>query len=92
MPRSFQWSLTFGPSNQNPVNTSPLSLRATCLAHLVLLDLITLKYSVKIIGYGVHHAIFTAFLFFRSKYPPQQSVFKNRPCSILKVRDQVSHP
>jgi hypothetical protein len=23
-PRSFQWSLTFGPPNQNPVNTSPL--------------------------------------------------------------------
>jgi hypothetical protein len=24
MPRSFQWSLAFGPPNQNPVNTSPL--------------------------------------------------------------------
>jgi len=24
MSRSFQWSLTFGPPNQNPVNTSPL--------------------------------------------------------------------
>jgi hypothetical protein len=24
MPRSSQWSLTFGPPNQNPVNTSPL--------------------------------------------------------------------
>jgi hypothetical protein len=23
-PRSFQWSLPFGPTNQNPVNTSPL--------------------------------------------------------------------
>jgi hypothetical protein len=24
MPRSSQWSLTFGPPNQNPVNTTPL--------------------------------------------------------------------
>jgi hypothetical protein len=24
MPRSSQWSLPFGPPNQNPVNTSPL--------------------------------------------------------------------
>jgi hypothetical protein len=24
MPRSSQWSLAFGPLNQNPVNTSPL--------------------------------------------------------------------
>jgi hypothetical protein len=29
-PRSSQWSLTFGPSNQNPVNTSTLPMRATC--------------------------------------------------------------
>jgi hypothetical protein len=35
--RSSQWSLTFGPLNQNPVNTS--AMRATCSAHLILLDL-----------------------------------------------------
>jgi hypothetical protein len=38
-PWSSQWSLTFGPPNQNLVNTSPM--RATCSAHLILLDLIT---------------------------------------------------
>jgi hypothetical protein len=41
-PRSSQWSLTFGSPNQNPVNTSPLPMRSTCPAHLILLDLITL--------------------------------------------------
>jgi hypothetical protein len=39
-PRSYQWSLPFGPYNQNLVNTSPIL--ATCPAYLILLDLITL--------------------------------------------------
>jgi hypothetical protein len=42
MLRSSQWSLPFGPPNQNPVNTSPIPMRATCPAYLILLDLITL--------------------------------------------------
>jgi len=39
MPRSSQWSLTFGPPNQNPVRTSPLPMRATCSAHLITLTI-----------------------------------------------------
>jgi hypothetical protein len=34
--------LHLGLPNQNPVNTSPFPMRATCPAPLVLLDLITL--------------------------------------------------
>jgi hypothetical protein len=41
MTRSSQWPLPFGLPNQNPVNTSLFPVRATCLAHLILLDLIT---------------------------------------------------
>jgi hypothetical protein len=41
-PRSSQWSLALGPPNQNPVNTFPLPMCATCPARLILLDLITL--------------------------------------------------
>jgi len=43
MPRSSQWSRTHGYPNQDPVNTSPLPMRATCSADLILLDSITLK-------------------------------------------------
>jgi hypothetical protein len=41
-PRSSQWSLTFGSPNQNPVTSLSSPMRATCHAHLILLDLITL--------------------------------------------------
>jgi hypothetical protein len=41
-PRSSQWSLPFGPPNQNPVNISPFPMSATRPTYLILLDLITL--------------------------------------------------
>jgi hypothetical protein len=41
MPGSPQRSLSLRVPHQNPVHTSPLPIRATCLAHLNLLDFIT---------------------------------------------------
>ena len=38
-PGPSKWSLSLRVPHQNPVYTSPLPIRATCLAHLTLLDL-----------------------------------------------------
>ena len=40
-PGSSKWSLSFRFPHHNSVYTSPLSIRATCPAHLILLDFIT---------------------------------------------------
>ena len=41
MQRSSKWPLSLRIPHQNPVSTSPVPIRATCPAHLILLDLIT---------------------------------------------------
>ena len=40
-PGSSKWSLSLKFPHENPVYTSPLPIRATCSAHLILFDLIT---------------------------------------------------
>jgi len=43
MPGSSKWSRSLRFPHQNPVYTSTLPLRATCPAHLILLDFVTRK-------------------------------------------------
>ena len=46
-PGSPQWSLSLRFSHQNPVQPSPLPIRATCPANLILLDFIPAQYCVR---------------------------------------------
>jgi len=69
-------------------------VRATCPAHLILLDIIILKYSVKNTGCEVHHyAVFSTIHLLGPNILLNTLFSKTFSfCSSLKVRDQVSHP
>jgi hypothetical protein len=91
MPRSSQWSLPFEPPNQNSVNTSPLPIRATCPAYLILLDLITLA----TFGCEVHHYAILSIIQLHSLLGPNillNSLFSKilNLSSSHKVRDPYS--
>jgi hypothetical protein len=97
-PCSSKWSPSLGLSHQNPVHVSPLSMRATCLAHLILLDLICLtmsgdKYKLwrSPLCNFLHCPVTSSLL---DQNIPLSTLFSKTlsQCSSLNVRDQVSHP
>jgi len=47
MSGSYKWPFLLRFSHQNPAYISPIPIRATCSAHIILLDLITLTIFVK---------------------------------------------
>jgi len=92
-PGSSKWSLSLRFPYQNPIYTHLSLMRATCPAHLILLDLITRT----ILGeeYRSLSSSSRSFLQYplRHKYSPQHPTLRHLSVrSSLNVSDQVPHP
>jgi len=97
-PGCSKWSLSLRFPHQNPVYISSLPIRATCPAHLILLDLIIRT----ILGEEYSSLSTSLSSFFHSPNPSSlldpnillSTLFSNNLTlrSSLNVRDQVSHP
>jgi len=97
-PGSPQWSFSPRFPHQNPVYASPLPIRATCPAHLILFDLITRK----ILGEEYRSLSYSLCSFLLSPITssilgpniPLNTLFSNNLSllSSLNVSNQVSHP
>jgi len=97
-PVSSKWSLSLRFPHQNPVYTSPLPIRATCPAHIILHDFITRtifgeqyrSLSSSLCNF-LHSPVTSSLL---GPNIPLNTLFSNilslRPS--LNVSDQISHP
>ena len=98
MPGSSKWSLSLRFPHLNPVHTSILPIRATCLAHLILLDFITRtiygeqQRSLSSTLCSFHHSPVTSSILVQNIL--LNTLFSNNLSlrSSLYVNDQVSHP
>jgi len=98
MPGSSKWSLSLRYLHQNPVHAPPLPIRATCPAHLILLDVIPRT----IVGEQYRSLSSSLCSFLHSPVTSSllgpnillNSLFSDNLSlsSSLNVRDQVSHP
>ena len=92
-PGSSKWSLSLRFPHQNPVYASPLPIRATCPAHLILLDFITCTIldeqyrSLSSLLCSFLHSLVTSFLL-----GPNNLLGTLSLCSSLNVSNQVSRP
>jgi hypothetical protein len=93
---SSQWSLAFGPANQNPVNTSPLShaCHMSRRPHPLWFNHPNnIRWKIQAVKFVMQFSPRSLFLPFRSKYLLNTLFSKTLSlCSSPKVRDQVSHP
>jgi hypothetical protein len=79
-PRSSQWSLAFGPPNQNPVNTSPLpqACHMSSPPHHPWFNHLNIRWRIQAVKFIImQFSSRSVFLSFRSKYLPQHVVLKN---------------
>ena len=96
--RSSTQSLSFKHLHQNRICTSPLPLRATCLAHRIFLDFITCmifgeEYRAE--GYSFCSLLRSSVTLFHLSLNAFVSTLLSNifsPCFSLSARDQASHP
>ena len=86
-PRSPQWSLSLRFPHQDPIHPLSSPIRATCSAHLILLDFITrtiLGEEYKSFSSSLCNSSIPCYLVPpRSKYSPQHHVLKHPPLPFL---------
>jgi len=94
---SSHWSHISGRPNQNPVNITPLPMRATYPAQLILLDLITQIILCE--EYWLWSSLLCNFIHDPSSSPSGPTIllnilFSETPnlWSSIKLMDQISHP